>query len=189
MTQIPPSAPPVVTGVKRAERNWMLIVATGFGLFLAPPIWGMVSFTIYNLFQSVGLFYDYTVFYAGFFVMAMLAYLLTHRAGAVLWVLLTAGAANVYVVGGFVPYLVVEMAVSGVIIEGLLALSLWRTRNLLILWVIVMIGIILPEIRLGFARYIFDELAPLGLGVFAGLAAMLMISAVINGVTGIGRRP
>jgi len=165
----PPANP---FAIKRAGVLWFLVVVFAVGAWLASPYSPMVF-----LGWSMG---------GGIIVPTLLlAYLLTHRAGSVFVtaaLLLALEALGLRSYFGYIPGLFI--LAQAALVEGMLALTRWRTRNSFGLALIGFLATILPVFV---GMYYGGDLISIGIGSVVGTAAALIISSLVNSVSGIGK--
>jgi len=178
---VPPPAPATVktVGFRRASFWQYLFFTVGMGAWLASPISPlMLMQTVLGLWQ-IG---------AGLLLSLLLAYLLTHRPlSAVVSLVTLIAIASVFPNHAF--WWGVSFSNSGPLfvlvglLEVLLMLTGWRVRS----WVgLSFIALATLFIASWFGIFFFSFIET-GLAILVGVAAVLLISNLVNRLTGVGR--
>jgi serine/threonine-protein kinase len=176
-----PQAPPTVqaVGFRRASFWQTLFLTVGMGAWLASPISPLVLMqTVLGLWQTG----------AGLLLSLLLAYLLTHRPLSTVVSLVTLIAvASVFPNNAF--WWGISFSNSGPlfllvgILETLLMFTGWRVRS----WVGLSFIALATLFVASFVGLFFFSLIETGIAVLVGVAVVLLISNLVNHITGVGR--
>lgn len=184
-----PSAAPVVT-FKRAPFWLFLFVTFGIGVWLASPVTPL--WLVQMLIELFG-FWDISGL-LGLLLPLLLAYLLTHRPLSTAVTLLVLVFAAPLFPGGYTGSLTLANAGPLFIyvgaLEFVLMLTGWRTRNWLGLSLIALAAVFLPGLFGGYFYLSGGSLFQTVIAVLVGVVMILLIlllSSVINRMTGVGR--
>lgn len=189
-TPIPPAPtktgqPPIRRDIRRAGIGWFSVVAVGIGVFLASPLYqtafdeALRTFA-FPLLENEGVRWGLNL------AILLLAYLLTHRPGAILLAAATASLAALSIFDSY--WLFVEQTLLCAIpLEFVLGLTVWRTRHLGLL-LLAGAAAVAASLALLYAWTIDTQtILYLSVTFLVTLVINLFISAGVNTITGVGR--